>query len=572
MKSLGYISMLCVVAACGPTAPNLDCKDDILPGDLVVTEVFSDYAPPAGTGGGDTGKEWFEIYNASDHPIELQGLTITSSRTDGSSPNTHRMTEVVIAPAQYFVLGDEDPAALAAYVNYGYGGDLGALFNTGGGQLTLACGQTAIDTAQYDSVKEGHSRELTSAQPPDYTITDDLTNWCQGDATEFDQGNFGTPGEESDCEPLIVGQCSDEGSARSIVSPAPGDLVITEVMPDPSKVSDTLGEWFEASVINDVDLNGIGLDRAGDTLDPDVLTATDCLHVVAGDTVVFARNRDSTMNGGLPNIAGTFTFSLPAGSSTAPGDVQILVGTTMIDAITWTAAVSGKSLQLDPSVISPEANDDPSNFCDGTAPYGLGDLGTPGTQNDACLLAPPAGSCTGSDGVSRPLVKPAPGQLVITEVMPNPAGDETKREWIEITNTGATAFDLNELGIDRPDDSRTPDVIQAAACKSVAPGDFALLARSTDPSVNGGLPAVDATFGFTMLNSAGAAQILDGSDTLDEVTWATTKDGISLQLDPGKTTTTDNDMAASFCAGTTQYGDGSNFGTPGAANVSCAAP
>jgi hypothetical protein len=293
--------------------------------------------------------------------------------------------------------------------------------------------------------------------------------------------------------------------------------------------------------------------------------------VVAGDTLVFARSADTTINGGLPNIAATFGFSLIAGSTSAPGDVQLLVGNTVIDSITWTTSTSGKSLQLDPSATSPQANDDPANFCDGTTPYGLGDLGTPGEPNDACALAPATGMCT-DGGTQRPIVPPVPGALVITEVMPNPAGDETKREWFEITNAGSAAFDLNELGLDRADDSRPPDVIQAEDCKSVAPGGFALFARSTDATANGGLPAVDATFGFTLLNTSGSCQILAGSAVLDAVTWTTTTDGVSLQLDPSKTDTTDNDTPSNFCPSTTPYGDGSNQGTPRAANVSCAAP
>ncbi len=556
-------------AACGPTAVVHGCTASLLPGDLVITEVFPDFAPGA-AGGGDTGKEWFEIYNASDNPLELEGLTITSSRPDGGSPSSHRMTEVVIAPGQYFVLGDDDPAALSAYVNYGYGGDLGEMFNAGGGKLALGCGTTEIDSAVYSDVKAGHSRELTSARPPDYTLTSDLANWCQGDATEFEDGNFGTPGQESDCEPLVVGQCNDSGTVRPIVSPSPGQLVITEVMANPAKVGDALGEWFEAQVIGDADLNGIGLDRAGDTVPPDLVAAaaTDCLHVVAGEHIVFARNAEATQNGGLPVVTGTFSFSMVSGTASTPGDVQILLGTSVIDAVSWTSSTSGVARQLDPSATDPQANDDPSNFCDAVVPYGLGDLGTPGAPNAACSHGPQPGTCS-DNGTSRPIVKPAAGALVITEVLPNPAGDETKREWIEITNTGSAAFDLNELGIDRIDDSRMPDVVQAAECRAVAPGGVALFARSTDAAANGGLTTVDATFGFTMLNSSGSVQILDGPTLLDAVTWGSTADGVSLQLDPSKTTSTDNDVRTNFCPGTTAYGDLSNKGTPREVNVSC---
>ena len=40
-----------------------------------------------------------------------------------------------------------------------------------------------------------------------------------------------------------------------------GDLLITEVMPDPSNVSDSLGEWFEITNVtgNDINLNGSSL-------------------------------------------------------------------------------------------------------------------------------------------------------------------------------------------------------------------------------------------------------------------------------------------------------------------------
>ena len=58
------------------------------------------------------------------------------------------------------------------------------------------------------------------------------------------------------------------------------------------------GEWFEVRVGRDVDLNGIGLDRAGDSADPDLVTAEACLAVATGDLLVFARSADVALNGG----------------------------------------------------------------------------------------------------------------------------------------------------------------------------------------------------------------------------------------------------------------------------------
>ena len=537
------VCLVVLFAACGPTVFHAECTDQtIAAGDLVITEVF-----PAPTGG-DPGKEWFEIYNNGERPIELEGVTLLHG------DSTHVMREVVIAPEQYFTLGDTSPDQTLPYVDYGYGSDLGELEDTTG-ELALRCGTHIIDRASWSGVVTGHSRELTSAAPPDATENDDQASWCEDDATEFADGNFGTPGQDNDCIPLATGQCNDFGNARAVVPPQVGDLVITEVMPNPSKVGDMAGEWFELAVMRDVDLNGTGFDRDGDTAAPEMVTSADCVHVAAGQFLVFAHQ--DMDNGDLPNVDGTFGFAL----TNTGGDLRVVTGATTIDEIRWPSAPTGASLQLDPTRTDPIANDDPSNFCASTTPYGLGDLGTPSVENHASASVAPAAKCDDT-ATPRAIVSPATGQLSITDVMPNPTGDETKREWIEIENVGSASFDLNGLGIDRVDDSRPPDVIQASACHPVGPGGFAVFARSADPTVNGGLPDADATFGFTLVNASGECRMLaaDGTTVLDEVTWTTTTDGSSLQRDP---------TTKMFCAGTTPYGDGTNRGTPRMANLAC---
>jgi hypothetical protein len=570
--------LLALAASCGPSSSGGACKDKLSAGDLVITEVFADFAEPGG--GTDSGKEWFEIYNASDRPLELKGLTITHEKPDGSSAKSHVMTEVTIAPEQYFTLGNGVLAELPLYVNYGYGSDLGELYNGTAGKLALSCGSTEIDSATYDGITAGHSRELTDAQPPDVTLNDDQANWCQGDSNEFEAGNFGTPGSENDCEPIVMGECDDAGTMREVVPPGVGDLVITEVMPSPSKVSDAVGEWFEVKAMKDVDLNGLGLDRAADSAPPNVITAPSCLRMVAGSYALFGKSIDMTMNGGLPAgaILGTFTFSMVAGSTSAPGDVQVVSQGSIVDAVSWTSSRSGKALQLDPDVQDAVSNDQQSNWCDAQSPYGAGDLGTPAADNAQCTMMPPPGMCD-DNGTLRAIVPPATGSLVITEVMPHPAlHDSGPAEWFEITNTGPTAFDLNGLGLDRGGDTRKPDVINGSGCISLAPAGFALFARGADPTTNGGLPPVDATFGLSMVDSGGNVQVVDPTSCaatspydcttiFDSVTWTTTTSGVSKQLMPGMYTTTANDDAASFCPGVAPYGSDGNKGTPKADNA-----
>src|SRR5215207_4863790 len=285
MRRLVGLAAICtVLVGCGPSDNEGGCKDSLVAGDLVITEVFADYAAAGGGTGTDEGKEWFEIYNASDRPIDLEGVTIVHGRVAGgtTAPKSHLMDAITIAPGAYLTLGNSTKDLLPAYVDYGYSNTLGDFFNSDGGKLDLKCGDKLVDSANYEGVKSGRSREFTAAQAPDYTLNDDQANWCEAADTEFEPNNFGTPGQENDCRPSVVGQCADGSGTRPTVPPMAGQLVITEVMPSPGAVSDTVGEWFEAKALGDFDLNGLGLDRAGDTANAKIIDSPDCIHVTNG--------------------------------------------------------------------------------------------------------------------------------------------------------------------------------------------------------------------------------------------------------------------------------------------------
>jgi hypothetical protein len=347
-------SALLLVAACAPTGDHR-CRDAIAPGELVITEVLADPSGP------DEGQEWFELYNATDRPLELAGLAIVHSRLDGSSLAVHHVTESTILPGQYATFGNT--AGPVGFVDYGYGGDLGELYNTGGGKLALECGNTTIDLASYDSVVEGHSRELAAGK---LDATDDPASWCECDATKFGGGDFGTPRFASDCTPLGPGQCTEGGAARAIRKPAMGALAITEIMPNP-KV-EPAEEWFEIENVGgtEFDLNELLLDRAGDTRAAETIHSDACKPVAPGAFAVFARSSDAASNGMLPPIDATFSFSLV----NRDGDVRVLDGATVLDAVTWTTSTDGVSAQLVPDA------------CPGVTPYGdQQNLGTPKAPN-----------------------------------------------------------------------------------------------------------------------------------------------------------------------------------------------
>ena len=115
------------LVACGPGGGDTpgECVDDlIIAGDVVVTEVFADADGPTTTA--DDGREWFEIYNNADRPLDLEGLTITYSKADGSDPKTHVIATSTTVPANgYLVLGNTLPDLVPSWVDYGYADSLG---------------------------------------------------------------------------------------------------------------------------------------------------------------------------------------------------------------------------------------------------------------------------------------------------------------------------------------------------------------------------------------------------------------------------------------------------------------
>lgn len=165
------------------------------------------------------------------------------------------------------------------------------------------------------------------------------------------------------------------------------------------------------------------------------------------------------------------------------------------------------------------------------------------------------------------------GDLVISEIMINPNGDNSKNEWFEIYNATSSDVDLNGLIIT----GKTGESQTLSTSVVVAAGDYALFAvKATN---NGGAGTPDFTYTRSTNrfdNTNDRLTIASSTVTFDNVTWTTSGDfvatlGYSLQLDAYRLDSTKNDDAAVWCVGMTEYGTG-GFGTPGTANESCGLP
>ncbi|MBK9071760.1 MAG: lamin tail domain-containing protein [Myxococcales bacterium] len=557
-----------LLACDGGSDPKL-C-DTMLPGSIVISEVFNDAQGVDGQSGADAGREWIEVYNAGAAAQNLKDLDLVSSRLDGSSAKRHVVGDFLLQPGQYAVLASVASDLLPAYAHYGYGADLGEFGNSGGGRVALACGSALIDEAIYGVTASGYSQQLSGATAPVSTANDDGEGWCiatNDGSTEFAAGNYGTPGEANEaCVLETATTCQRDGATVAINAPQTGDLIITEILPDPEDGDDDQAEWFEVLVTRDVDLNGVVIAKDLATSTRTVLTDANCLEATAGTRLIFARSTNTEAHD-LPRVDFTFDSSLVNDGN---GGLVLARGDALLDGVTWLGSDTGQSLQVDPDFESTDGNDSISAWCDGSDLFGAtSDLGTPGEPNNECPLSPGVGECIENDAI-RDIVTPGVGELIISEVMPSPAGTDANEEWIEFYATAPV--DLNGLALDKGAGT-TKKVFSSPECLRMVGGEFAIIARNLDPEVNGGLPAALTSYGLGLLVSD-ALRLRTNEDEevttiIDAVSWTGAADDKSRQLSSNALTAEANDIPTNWCPATSSYGDGGNFGTPAADNLSC---
>ncbi len=163
------------------------------------------------------------------------------------------------------------------------------------------------------------------------------------------------------------------------------------------------------------------------------------------------------------------------------------------------------------------------------------------------------------------------GDLIVSEIMNDPSGSETQREWFELYNTTAAPIDI--VGFEFADDGTDSFVVTSANPVLVPAGGYLVLGRSADMALNGGVPVGYVYSGFALSNASDEIIIRAGALAVDRVAF---DDGVlfpdtpgrALTLDPNALDHTSNDDGASWCTASTALPSG-DFGTPGAANDAC---
>ncbi|MDD4645183.1 MAG: lamin tail domain-containing protein [Bacteroidales bacterium] len=205
-------------------------------------------------------------------------------------------------------------------------------------------------------------------------------------------------------------------------APGQGDILITEIMANPSVVSDANGEWIEIRNMTDHDLllNGLVLKDAGSN--HHVLTAAGNLVLPANGYWVLAKNSDILTNGGVEVNYTCQNFTL---SNTSDQVILTTADETLIDQVSYDSGwpvVSGASMELHPDHQTFSKNDQSKYWFQAQTIYGAGDKGSPGKPNPAS---------SGSDGWEQEISmqvfpNPSNGKFFLEVKLPNPQPGEIR--------------------------------------------------------------------------------------------------------------------------------------------------
>lgn len=325
---------------------------------LVISEIMQN---PSAVG--DSSGEWLEIYNAGTSAVDINGWEIRDN--DSDSHVIDNGGPLLIPAGEYLVLGNNIDIATngGATVNYSYGGSW-FLANGADEVVLLDTNGTEIDRVEYDGGPAFPDPNGASMALADLAADNNLgENWCES-TTSFGDGNLGTPGAPNVC-----------------VEPG-ANLVINEIMQNPSAVSDSAGEWLELHNPNAFDVDIDGWTIADNDSDSHVITNGGPLVIPAGGFLVLGNNADSATNG---NVDVAYSYGTGWFLSNSADEVALLdTNLTEIDRVEYDGGPSfpdptGASMEL----RSPELdNNDGINWCEASSIFGAGDAGTPGVANN----------------------------------------------------------------------------------------------------------------------------------------------------------------------------------------------
>ena len=156
---------------------------------LIINELMGD---PVNAESASWG-EWFEVYNPTASPIDLEGFSILSG---GTSQPAHVINgSVIVPPFGYAVLGRGfDPlrnGGLTLDYNYFVGGSTTIWLDNNDWLMIVDRDGARVDSVQWTTLPRGATKALSPGSPR--TVNVDAEPWKFSTST-FGDGDYGTPG------------------------------------------------------------------------------------------------------------------------------------------------------------------------------------------------------------------------------------------------------------------------------------------------------------------------------------------------------------------------------------------
>ncbi|GMV38872.1 MAG: hypothetical protein AMXMBFR64_05880 [Myxococcales bacterium] len=555
-------------------------------GEVVVTEIMYDTQ-------GDLNEataEWFELYNRTDHSITLAGCVLQDQSATSTTVGS------LVIPAQTHVV-------VARSVNPALNGGLSAahafsfsLNNAATGDaVTLTCGGTLIDGVTWSGAAGFPVAQATtlSLDPAAYdaTLNDVGSNWCVGAGVYYTSpggGNehYGSPGALNPACPVIdttVDWCRLQWPPTVDALPGGAFTVYGRIyeagITDQSTATDAAPQLVGQA--------GWGPNGTTPEGNPEWTWATGTANLLYdGGTSGEPDNDEYLASLTAPNTVASYDyawrFSVDGGASWTYCDLDAGPGQDGSEDGYQVDNAGSLVVHPDPCVTAICTPQPAACAPDGVTLVTWASTCMPtGPGTHVCSETSTTTDCAATGGVCvadecvSAVAAPAPGEVIFTEIMYDPAFElsDTTAEWFELTNV--TSADLNLTGCSVAD-AATSNTVSTLL---IGAGETVVFARSASAALNGGI-VPDALFTFALNNGGGDTLTLTcGAQVIDTVTYDDggafpDAAGASISLDLDSYDALLNDSGAAWCLAQDVYHVGStpgqdNLGTPGALNPAC---